>query len=288
MFKPGVGLLLFKLSHGLRLPAVLCGLLLWCAPVYAAQPVSIVLGGSTTLVPLAQLLAEGFMRQSRGSLVTVIGGGSALGLEALVAGEVDIANSSRFIRPAELQAANAAGVYPVPFRIADDCIVPVVHKSNPVRNLTLDQLRSIYSGKVTNWNQLGGIDRRINVLAWGEESGTFRVWRDLVMRGEAVAASINRLESSADVVRKVNRGRGAIGFISLGQLSAAVKPLRVNGVMGSPHSARSGSYALSRSLYMFTRGWPRGRTLQFINYALNPQWGQRLVEKSGFIPLYPQ
>jgi phosphate transport system substrate-binding protein len=259
-----------------------------CAPVYAAQPVGIVIRGSTTLVPLSQRLAEGFMRQSSGRLVTVGGGGSALGFEALIAGEVDIANSSRFINQAEQQAANDAGVYPVPFRIADDCIIPVVHKSNPVRNLTLNQLRSIYSGKLTHWNQVGGIDRRINVLARGEESGTFRVWRDLVMRGESVSASINRLESSANVIRTVSRGRGAIGFISLGQLSAAVKPLSVDGVMGSLHSARSGSYVLSRSLYMFTRGWPSGRTLEFINYALNPQWGQHLVEQSGFVPRYQQ
>ena len=250
-----------------------------------AEPDQLVIGGSTTVYPLSLRIAKQFMHDHRYARVTVGSGGSGEGLRALLAGEVDIANSSRFISGEEVSIAMGAGIYPVPFRIADDCIIPIVHKRNKLKELSRDQLRQIYIGEIKNWREVGGEDREVRVISRDVTSGTFGVWRDLVMAGQTAGKHVSRVANSAEMVRAVSEQRGAIGYISLGHLSANIKPLRVEGVMGSLDTVRDGSYALSRPLFMFTRGWPRGSVLEFINYALDPDRGQVIVRKSGFIPV---
>lgn len=251
----------------------------------AAQQ-QITVAGSTTLQPVISRIAREYMKDNPGSAITVSGGGSGAGLAALLTGEVEIASSSRFISTGELDRASEAGIYPVPFRIADDCIVPVVHKSNRLKDLSLVDLKRIYRGEIVNWQELGGADRPIEVISRSGESGTYGVWHTMVMERDEITARAVRVASSAEVVRAVSVRAGAVGYISLGHLSASVKPLRVDGVMGSLNTVRNGRYALSRPLFMFTRGWPEGVTLQFINYALNPDRGQAIARKMGFIPAY--
>jgi phosphate transport system substrate-binding protein len=251
-----------------------------------AEPDQLVIGGSTTIYPLSLRIARQFMRDHRHARVTVDSGGSGEGLRALLAGEVDIANSSRFISAEELSTAMGAGIYPVPFRIADDCIIPIVHKRNKLKELSRDQLRQIYIGEIKNWREVGGEDLEVRVISRDVSSGTYGVWRDLVMAGETAGEHVSRVASSAEMVLEVSGQRGAIGYISLGHLSANIKPLRVEGVMGSLYTVRDGSYVLSRPLFMFTRGWPRGSVLEFINYALDPDRGQVTVRKSGFTPVH--
>jgi phosphate transport system substrate-binding protein len=225
--------------------------------------------------------------QGRPGVEVVVGaGGSEKGITALLAGETDIANSSRFITAAEWRRAGERGINPVPFRIAHDCILPIVHNSNRVRDLSVAQLRGIYAGRIKNWSEVGGTDRPIEVVSRETSSGTYGVWRDLVMSGEPVVTSQPMQESSDDVVRAVSSSRDAIGYIGLGNLSASVKPLRVEGVMGSTRSASDGSYRINRPLFMFTRGWPDGLSIEFINYVLDPAGGQRVIEQMGFVPLY--
>lgn len=244
------------------------------------------IAGSTTVQPIAARMARGFMKDHSRVRVSVAGGGSTVGLQALVSDAVDIASSSRFISEQEIAAALGAGVFPVPFHIADDCIIPVVHKSNKLRSLSLDDLRRIYLGQVRNWRELGGADKAITVISRETGSGTFGTWQDVVMRGLAVAPGVISKTSSAQVLQAVSRSKEAIGYVSLGHLSASIKPLRVNDVMGSVYTARNGSYALSRHLFLFTRGWPSAATQAFIHYALDPDQGQLLVRKSGFIPVH--
>lgn len=254
--------------------------------VVLADKEQLAIEGSTTIYHLSGLVARQFMREHRDIRVSVGNGGSSEGIRALLAGEVDIANSSRFISSEELAAAMTAGIYPVPFRIADDCIIPVVHKSNKLKNLSREDLRRIYSGEIGNWKELGGEDRTIRVMSRDPGSGTFGVWRDLVMEDDEMREDAERKSRSSDVVRAVSEHRGAIGYIGLGHLTANIKPLRVDGVMGSLYSVRDGSYALSRPLFMFTRGWPEGELLEFINFALDPDHGQTIVRKSGFVPVH--
>ena len=276
------------MSHakGFALAALsLAGLLLASQAVNAGGS-QITVTGSTTLQPVVARIAREFMKDVRGTQVSVAGGGSGAGIEALLRSETDLANSSRFISEQELDQAVQTGIYPVPFRIADDCIIPVVHKSNRVKNLSLPDLKRIYLGEITSWKELGGADRAIEVISRSQESGTYDVWHDIVMGQEDAASSVTLKSSSANVVRTVSGSKGAIGYISLGYLSASVKPLRVDGVMGSLYTVRDGSYVLSRPLFMFSRGWPNGSLLQFINYALNPDRGQNIVRKMGFIPAH--
>ena len=241
------------------------------------------ISGSTTLQPALEELARAYEHSP--TRLRVNGVGSAEGIAALLQGTTDIASSSRFITPEELARADELGVYPVPFQVAHDAIIPIVHKSNPLRSLSIAQLRDIYLGRVGNWSQVGGVERKIRVVTREPGSGTLDVWQQLVTGG-ASGENATMVSSSEQVVRMVSKNRRAIGYIGLGNLSANVKPLRVEGVIGSLSNVRSGVYPLSRALFLFTNGWPQGQTQAFINFVLDPDKGQRVVEKAGFIPLY--
>ena len=251
----------------------------------AVEPTNLVVKGSTTILPIAQRMAQAFEQHCQDVKVWVSGGGSAEGILALVMGEADIATSSSFITEHELMLAQQRNVYPVPFRIANDCILPVVHTSNPLRDISSDDLRDIYRGHITNWNQLGGPDLAIEVISRDLASGTYEVWDDIIMEHEPVATEHTLKHSSADVVRAVSTSPGAIGYISLGYLNAYIKPLKVNGVMGSRKTVLDGTYLINRPLFMFTNNWPEGRRLEFINFVLDPNKGQKIVKQAGFIPL---
>ncbi len=243
--------------------------------------------GSTTLQPALERLIADYRDGQAAARVVLEGGGSGAGFSALLSGQADIAASSRFISAEERAIATERGVFPVPFRIAYDAIIPVVHKRNPVKDLSLEQLGRIFRGELRNWSELGGEDREIRVIAREPGSGTSQVWRERVEGGVGPYSGALRVASSAAVVREVANSRGAIGYIGLAYLNANVKPLRVGGVMGSLGNVRAGRYALARPLFLFTRGWPSGVALDFIDYVLDPRSGQRVIERSGLVALYP-
>lgn len=263
---------------------LLSGLLLNAASTHAEET-RLMIKGSTTIQPIASGIGRVFQRQYPDVQVMVEGGGSLAGLRALIAGEAEIAASSSFISEAEIQLARERGVYPVPFRIAYDCIMPVVNGSNPLSNLSRQDLKKIYRGEIDNWRQLGGPNLPIKVLSRDTASGTYKVWNEVVMQQETVAAGISSMHSSAEVVKSVAKSPGAIGYIGLSYLNAQVKPLKVDGIMGSTQSMKNGVYPLSRPLFLFTDGWPEGRTLEFINFVLDPNKGQAMIAGTGYIPL---
>lgn len=242
--------------------------------------------GSTSLLPAVQRLADEFRKSHRDATIEIHGGGSAEGISALIAGDADIASGSRFITAAELERARQAGVYLIPFRVAHDAVIPVVHKKNRIRSLSLEQLGKIYRGEIDNWKQVGGVDRKIGVVKRDPGSGTLTLWHELVIGSDTAVEGLSVASSGAQVVRTVADHRGAIGYIGLGNLNANVRPLKVDGVIGSLRNVRSGTYPLGRDLFLFTRGWPQGQVLEFIDDALDPDSGQRIVGDAGFIPLY--
>jgi len=153
-------------------------------------------------------------------------------------------------------------VYPVPFAVALDCLVPVVHPSNPVKSLTKAQLKDIYSGKITNWKQVGGSDSPIVVIGRDTSSGTYGTWQEMIMdKGEKtrVTPKAQTTASSGAMMTAVSQNKNAIGYEGMGYVSKSVKALAVDGVAGTAAGARSGKYPLSRYLFMFTNGWPEGR-----------------------------
>ncbi len=247
---------------------------------------NIVIKGSTTVLPIAQKVAEAYMKQHPDVKISISGGGSGNGIKALIDGSTDIADSSRFIKDKEIKLAVEKGRYPVPFAVAYDCIVPVVHPSNSVTNITMAQLKDLYMGKIKNWKELGGPDSKVVVISRDTSSGTYEVWSKKVMKKERVFPGALLQASNGAIVQAVTNNKNAVGYIGLGYLNDNVKPLMVNRIKGSLETTLNGTYPISRPLYMFTSDWPKGDTLKFINFVVHPQKGQKYVRDAGFVPLY--
>ena len=247
---------------------------------------NIVIKGSTTVLPITQKVAEAYMKEHPDVKISISGGGSGNGIKALIDGSTDIADSSRFIKDKEVKLAVEKGIYPVPFAVAYDCIVPVVHPNNTVLNLTLEQLKAIYKGEIKNWKEIGGPDRPLVVISRDTSSGTYEVWEEKVMMMERVFPGALLQASNGAIVQAVSRNENAIGYIGLGYVNPSVKAVMVNRIAGSAETTLNGTYPISRPLYMFTDGWPKGDTLNFLNYVIHPQKGQKFVSEIGFVPLF--
>jgi phosphate transport system substrate-binding protein len=271
---------------GLRNPGIYTFVLALCLTATMAWAGKVEIKGSTTVLPIAQKVAEAYMKEHPDVEITISGGGSGNGIKALIDGSTDIADSSRFIKDEEVSLAVENGRYPVPFAVAYDCIVPVVHPSNSVENITMEQLKDIYMGKVKNWKEIGGPDRPVVVISRDTSSGTYEVWHEKVLKKEKVFPGALLQASNGAVVQAVSKNKNAIGYIGLGYLDESVKGLTVNRIRGSEETTLNGIYPISRALYMFTAGWPEGDTLNFINYVIHPQKGQKYVSEIGFVPLY--
>ncbi|MFO7737295.1 MAG: phosphate ABC transporter substrate-binding protein [Desulfatiglandaceae bacterium] len=247
---------------------------------------SISIKGSTTVLPISQAVSEAYMKEFPQIHISISGGGSGNGIKAIIDARTDIANSSRFIKNKELQMAMGNGVYPVPHCIAYDCIIPILHPSNTITNLTTGQLKAIYKGEIRNWKRVGGPDRTIVVVSRDTSSGTYEVWEEKVMDGQRVYPGALLQASNGTVVQAVAKNKNAVGYIGLGYVDETVKALTVNGIRGSEKTTLDGTYPVSRPLFMFTNGWPELEIANFINYFIHPDKGQQLVRKAGFVPLY--
>lgn len=250
----------------------------------AAFAGNIVIKGSTTVLPIAQVTLEAYMKANPGAKVSLSGGGSGEGIKALIDGSTDIATSSRQIKPAEAALARTRGVAPAETAVATDAIVPIVNPRNPVKDLTLDQLSLIYQGKITNWKEVGGEDLQIVVISRDSSSGTFEAWGELVLKGAKVTPRAQLQASNGAIVQAVSKNRYTLGYVGLGYLDTSVKGLTVNGVQASEKTALAREYPVSRFLYMITNGQPKGETARFLKFVLSPD-GQALVKKEGFVPV---
>lgn len=245
----------------------------------------LVLKGSTTVLPIAQKAAEAYMADHPDVKISLSGGGSGNGIKALIDGTTHIGNASRFIKTKEVETAVNRGVYPVPFRIALDAIIPVVNPSNSISNLTMTQLKDIYLGKIRDWRKVGGAPGKIVVISRDSSSGTFGVWKELVMLKERVVPSALTVPSNGGIVQAIANTPGAIGYIGLGYLNKDLKAITVDGIEGTEENTLNGIYPISRALFMFTNGWPEGDTLSFLSFILSKK-GQELVKDAGSIPLF--
>ncbi|HID94794.1 MAG TPA: phosphate ABC transporter substrate-binding protein [Candidatus Latescibacteria bacterium] len=240
--------------------------------------------GSTTVLPIAQRCAEEFMREHPEANISVRGGGSGVGLAALIDGTIDIADASRAIKTKELKKARAKGVNPVGHVVAKDVIAVILHPENPVNGLTKSQLKAIYTGAINRWNEVGGSSDVIVVVSRDVASGTFEVFNKLALDKQRVRPDALMQASNKAVATTVAAAKGAIGYVGLGYLSDKVKPIAIDGVMPSVETAQSGTYPLARPLYMYTDGKPTGLAKKFIDFVLGPK-GQRIVREEGFVPV---
>lgn len=245
---------------------------------------NIVIKGSTTVLPIAQVTLEAYMKANPGAKISLSGGGSGEGIKALIDGSTDIANSSREIKSAEVELAKSKGVEPKEIAVAIDAIVPIVNLKNRVKDLTTDQLSQIYQGKIKNWKEVGGDDLQIVVISRDSSSGTFEAWGEMVLNKAKVTPKAQMQASNGAIVQAISKNRYAIGYIGIGYINKTVKPLTVNGVAASAKTALSKEFPVSRFLYMYTNGEPKGETAKFIKFVLSSE-GQKLVAKEGFVPL---
>ena len=245
---------------------------------------NISINGSTTVLPIAQKVAEAYMKEHPDVAISISGGGSGNGIKALIDKTTDIANSSRTIKPEEAEQAKAKGANPVEFIVAFDCIVPIVHADNPLTNITLDQLKAIYKGEIKNWKEIGGADKPLVVISRDTSSGTYEVWEEKVMKKERVFPGALLQASNGAIVQAVSKNPNAIGYIGVGYAEKTVKLLSVGGIVGSKDTTLNKTFPISRPLYMYTPVQPTGDIKNFLDYVISDK-GQKLVEEEGFIPL---
>ena len=254
----------------------------------AGESGSISVKGSDTVLPLAQAEAEEFMNENSGKSLAVTGGGSGVGIAALIDGQVDIATASREIDANETEAAKKNGINPVKTTIAYDGITVVVNPANSLSNLTFDQLRGIYNGSISNWKEVGGSDAQISVISRDSSSGTYKDFQKDVMLGDEYRPDALTQPATGGVVTEVSQNANAIGYIGFAYLDNSTKALSLDKGNGSvaptAESILSGAYPLSRSLYFYTNGEPSGLTKEFTDFVTSDK-GQKVVSTVGYIPL---
>ena len=252
--------------------------------VQAAE--KIVIDGSTTVGPIAKAFAEYYMSINKDVNITVSESGSGNGAKAMINSVCDIADMSRFMKDEEFKAAVAKGVFPTFHVVALDGLPVLVHPGNPVSSLTLEQVKDIYTGKITNWKQVGGPDVKIVMISRDTNSGTYETFEELVMKKAKIAEGCEYVGSNGAVRARIQSTPAAIGYAGLGFVDKSVKALSINGVYPSQKTVTSGTYPIARPLYMVTNGYPRmgGKVYQFVTLYLTPK-GQEIIKRIGFVPV---
>jgi len=257
---------------------------------------SIQVKGSDTMVNLGQAWAEKYMEKNPGGFVAVTGGGSGTGLSSLISGTCDIAMSSRSIKEKEIALAKQKGINPNEIKAALDGLAVVVNPNNPVSKLTTDQLAAIFTGKITNWKELGGKDEKIVLLSREVNSGTHVYFKEHVLRKndpnskEEFASNALMLSSSQAIADEIAGNSAAIGYYGMGYISKKQKPLSIAKDEKSEYETPtienviSGKYPISRPLFLYTNGAPEGLVKKFVDFALSKE-GQDIVLATDFVPV---
>jgi phosphate transport system substrate-binding protein len=252
--------------------------------------------GSDTLVNLALAWAERYREINPDISIAVTGGGSGTGIAALINGTVDIANASRQMNEEEIAEARANGIEPVEFLVAIDAIAVVIHPDNPVDRLTLAQLADIFTGRITNWQEVGGYDESIILVSRETNSGTHVYFLEEVVRGgdennpDIFAPQTLLMPSSVGITSEVRRNPRAIGYDGLGYVTEDEKVIAVATDANAPYvlpsveTGADGTYPIARGLYMYTAGEPTGVIADYLGWLRGPE-GQAIVAELGFVPL---
>lgn len=246
--------------------------------------------GSDTMVILAQRWAEKYMEKHPGVTVQVTGGGSGVGIAALINGATDICNASRPMKQSERDKLKARyNTLGVEVKVAKDGISIYLNEKNPVKELTLEQIKQIYTGKISNWKQVGGNDARIIVYGRENSSGTYTYFKDNVLGGDDYSSTMQSLPGTAAVVNAVVKDANAIGFGGAAY-AKGVKFVAVKKDASSPayipseETIKNNSYPITRYLYMYLKTRPTGEIKEYIDWILSRE-GQDIVTKVGYFPV---
>lgn len=265
---------------------VLSLLMLDCSnPPRSTKPI-VRIKGSDTMLPLTKLWAEEFMRQRPGVSVYTEGGGTEDGFRALTQGKIDISTASRPMRPEEARGlAERQSSLGYSFLVAKDALSIFVHPENPIRELSLAQLRDIFAGRIVNWKEVRGRDQPIMVFIRPPNSGTYLYFQEHVLEGQAYTSSAQTLPTNQAVVNAIAVHSNAIGYGGFA-FEQSVVHCQVEGVRPSEENVRRDVYPIIRYLHLYTRDTPRGYSKQFIDWVLSPT-GQQVVRKAGYFPIFP-
>lgn len=232
--------------------------------------------GSTSVQPVAGQLAEAYMKKHPDVRINVQGGGSGLGIRSVSQGIIDIGTSSK-----ELNSNESAGLNQ--YQIGKDGVLIVVNNNSVLDGLNTSQIRDIYSGKITNWKDVGGPDAKINVITREDGSGTRSVFEKVVMGNDTIKKDAVVLTSTESIAQSVKGDPNAIGFMSLTGYKNDIKALKVDGVYPSEETIFNGSYPIQNPFLFLTKGAPEGTVKDFIDFCLSPE-GQEIVKSEKVVP----
>ncbi len=251
----------------------------------AGDAKKIVVDGSTTVGPIAKAFAEYYMKAHPDVNITVSESGSGNGAKGIINGSIDVGTMSRAMKTEELDAAKGKKRNPVQHIVAFDGIAAVVHPSNPVKNLSKDQLRDIYTGEINNWKKVGGPDLKIVVISRDTNSGTYETFQEKVTKSERVTDRAEYVGSNGAVRQRVQSTPGAIGYVGLA-FTEGVKALTVNEIEATTDNVISKKYPISRGLFMYTDGAPAAGTALADYVGLyKTADGKKLVGDQGYVPV---
>lgn len=251
---------------------------------------TITIKGSDTVLPLAQQEAEKFMQKNTGAAITIVGGGTGVGISAMQEGTTDIAMASRALKTEEKLKLRGAKKEAKEVLIAYDALSVVVHPSNKVNQLTREQLEGIFTGKISNWKEVGGANEKIVSYSRETSSGTYEFFKEHVLDKKNYASGILMMPATGSIVQSVSQTPGAIGYIGLAYETKEVKPLAVSYDQGktfvapSVEAAKNKTYPISRPLYFFYDAAVENKVKPFVDYVLSAE-GQKIVQETGYVPL---
>jgi phosphate transport system substrate-binding protein len=246
--------------------------------------------GSDTCLPLSQKEAEAFMKKNQGSSISVTGGGSGVGFSSIISGTTDIAQASRSMKMDEKMKMKDAGKAYIETIIAYDALSVVVNPSNKIKELTREQLENIFTGKITNWKDLGGADLKIIVYSRESSSGTFEFFKEHVMHKKNYAATALLMPATGAIVQSVSQTEGAIGYVGLAYLDKSIKALKVSYDQGktfvapSVEAAKDKTYPIIRPLYYYYLKTTEKMVKPYIDFILSSE-GQKIVSDEGYVPV---
>jgi len=241
--------------------------------------------GSDSMLQLTENLAEEYMKLHPGISIYVSGGGTSVGVRALIKNEIDICTASRNLKPEEAKALSdyygSVGLF---YLVAKDALCIYVNKYNPVKYLTVEQLKRIFECQITNWNEIGGKDQKVIPVIRNLNSGTHFYFQEHVLGGDEYCSEVLTEPTTNSVIEFVESNEGAIGYGSIGYKGNIVYA-KIDGVEPSEKSVQNDTYPITRYLHFYTTQIPKGAVKEFIDWVLSPN-GQRIVKQSGFIPLW--
>lgn len=268
-----------QIIGGFVLMAILLTTVFGAGCISTGETETISIAGSTTVLPVAQAVAEEYMNLHADADIQVSGGGSGVGATAVTAGTADIGMLSR-----DLKASEKEGCDLHEFVVGRDGIALVGHPSNTVSDLTLAQVKAIYQGEIVNWKEVGGEDKEIVLIGRDSASGTRGFFTEFILDKEDAAKGMQELSSNGAVAQAVSVTPGAVGYVSLEYVDESLKAFSIGGVVPTVENVISGIYEINRPLLMVTNGKPEGFTADYLAFILSAE-GQQILEDNGFIPV---